>query len=197
MRLALRRRRLLAPQRLRLRHRLPGGADHTFHDVKWSTSPVLGARAGYWLEGAPWSGVGLDLFRFRADISEHAATLRSIDISITVAAFDVLRLRYRREGSALRPYFSAGPALFYTRAQNRGNGELTSRRRIPLHALSQRAGLRGRDHRAGGADAARPRHASPACGSVTSILKRAGLAGRAPPGCRKDPRRGSACRPRR
>ena len=117
---------------------VPGGADHTFHDVKWSTSPVLGARGGYWLDGAPWFGVGLDLFRFRADIPDQdvqttifgatlPATLRSIDISITAVAFDVLRLRYLRDGSVLRPYFNAGPALFHTRAQNRGNGELTSR----------------------------------------------------------------------
>src|SRR5258708_36283387 len=45
-----------------------GRADHSFHDLKWDTSAVFGGRAGYWFGAAPWYGVGLDVFRFNADL---------------------------------------------------------------------------------------------------------------------------------
>ena len=114
----------------------PGGnADHEFHNVKWKNSLELGARAGYWLPSAPWYGVGLDFAHFDADIPGQTvdttiqgvtapAVLGTIDISVLMLSFDVVRLRYR---STLTPYFSAGPTLFRIKATNRGNGELTSK----------------------------------------------------------------------
>src|SRR5690349_9358291 len=106
-----------------------GPADHTFHDVEWDQSGVLGARAGYWFDSIPWYGVGLDFFRFNADVPTQTvnltisgatapATLRTIDFSADVIAFDVVRVRYRfldspgyAKGRA-QAYATAGPALF-------------------------------------------------------------------------------------
>jgi opacity protein-like surface antigen len=121
-----------------------GPADHLFHDVKWDNSAVLGARAGYWFDSAPWYGIGLDVFRFDADIPSQTveltilgntapATLKAIDVANTVIAFDVLRLRYPLQVSAeypkgrLQPYFNAGPALFKVHVTNRENTELSTR----------------------------------------------------------------------
>jgi opacity protein-like surface antigen len=121
-----------------------GPADHSFHDVKWETSGVIGARAGYWLDAAPWYGIGLDLFRFNADVATQdvqvtiqgvgtvPATLKAIDFSATVVAFDLVRLRYPLAVSAeypkgrLQPYAAGGPALFRIEVTNRLNGELTT-----------------------------------------------------------------------
>jgi opacity protein-like surface antigen len=119
----------------------PGGpADHTFHDVKWDKSTLYGGRAGYWLEAAPWYGIGLDVFRYRADVPTQTvettisgvtapATLQAIDFSVAAIAFDVVRLRYplRAGAEGLEPYVTAGPALFKVRVTNRANGELTTR----------------------------------------------------------------------
>lgn len=118
-------------------------SDHTFRDVKWDPSVVFGARAGYWLEAAPWYGVALDVFRFNANIPTQTenstivgvsgpATLGAIDIAVTVIALDLARLRYPMMVSSeyskgrLQPYLTAGPALFRIKATNKGNGELTS-----------------------------------------------------------------------
>jgi opacity protein-like surface antigen len=120
-----------------------GREDHTFHDLKWNTSAVFGGRAGYWFGTAPWYGVGLDVFRFDANLPTQTvsttigsatapATLQAIDFSITAVALDVVRLRYPFLANSefpqgrLRPYVTAGPALFKTRVTNRGNGELTT-----------------------------------------------------------------------
>jgi opacity protein-like surface antigen len=125
--------------------RPPGmNADHTFHNVKWNPSGTFGARAGYWFARAPWYGIGLDLFRFNADIPSQTidttilgatapATLQAIDFSVTAIGFDVVRLRYPLLASSeypqgrLQPYVTAGPALFRTKVTNKGNGELTTR----------------------------------------------------------------------
>jgi len=121
-----------------------GRADHTFHDLKWNNSEVLGARAGYWFGAVPWYGIGLDAFHFNANLPAQTisttigsatapATLQAIDFSITVIALDVVRLRYpflistEYPQGRLRPYVTAGPALFKTRVTNRGNGELSTR----------------------------------------------------------------------
>ena len=121
-----------------------GSADHTFHNVKWNSSAAFGGRAGYWFDATPWYGIGLDVFRFNADIPTQTvdttiqgvtapATLQEIDISITVIAIDLVRLRYAllvsREypRGRLQPYVTAGPALFKIRATNKGNGELSTR----------------------------------------------------------------------
>jgi len=119
-----------------------GPADHTFHDVKWDPSAEFGMRAGYWFG---WYGVGLDVFRFDADIPSQnvnlsiqglgstTATLQAIDVAVTAVALDLVRLRYRaftserNPNGLLQPYLTAGPAFFRTEVTNRGNGELTTR----------------------------------------------------------------------
>ena len=112
-----------------------GPADHTYHDVRWDNSAVLGARAGYWFLAAPWYGVGLDVFRYYADVpiqmvdvtisgARTPVTLQAIDFRVTAFAFDIVRLRY--PAGNLEPYASAGPALFKVKVTNRGNGELTT-----------------------------------------------------------------------
>ena len=110
--------------------------DHTFQEVKWDSSPEFGARLGYWFDALPWYGVGIDVFHFNADIPMQTvdsnimgigptpATLQKIDISTTGFGLDLVRLRYR--GERWEPYATAGAALFRVRAQNVGNGELTS-----------------------------------------------------------------------
>jgi opacity protein-like surface antigen len=120
-----------------------GPADHVFHDVKWNQSTELGMRAGYWFDSLPWYGVGLDAFHFDADVPTQTvdvaisgatlpATLQAIDVSASVVAFDVLRLRYplmaggEYPNGRLQPYASAGPALFRVRVTNKANGELTT-----------------------------------------------------------------------
>ena len=120
-----------------------GPADHTFHDVKWDPSGEFGARAGYWLESVPWYGIGLDVFRFDANVPTQTvdltisgatapATLQKIDFSISALAFDVVRLRYPFLVSSeypkgrFQPYLTAGPALFRAKVTNKGNGELTT-----------------------------------------------------------------------
>ena len=119
-------------------------SDHTFKDVKWETSKTFGGRAGYWFAAAPWYGIGLDIFRFNANIPTQTvdstivgvsapATIQAIDFAITAFAFDLARLRYpflaspEYPAGRLQPYVTAGPALFRVRATNRGNGELTTR----------------------------------------------------------------------
>ena len=118
-----------------------GPADHTFHDVKWDPSAEFGMRAGYWFG---WYGVGLDVFRFDADIptqnvnvtiqgSTSPVTLQAIDVAVTAVALDLVRLRYRaftserNPNGLLQPYVTAGPAFFRTAVTNRGNGELTTK----------------------------------------------------------------------
>ena len=118
-----------------------GPADHTFHDVKWDPSAEFGMRAGYWFGGY---GVGLDVFRFDADIptqnvnvtiqgATSPVTLQAIDVAVTAVALDLVRLRYRaftseaRPNGLLQPYLTAGPAFFRTAMTNRGNGELTTK----------------------------------------------------------------------
>ena len=120
-----------------------GPADHVFHDVKWNQSTELGMRAGYWFDSLPWYGVGLDAFHFDANAPGQAvdltigaatapATLQAIDVSASVVAFDVVRLRYPLMASGeyprgrLQPYASAGPALFRVHVTNKANGELTT-----------------------------------------------------------------------
>jgi opacity protein-like surface antigen len=120
-----------------------GPADHVFHDVKWNQSTELGMRAGYWFDSLPWYGIGLDAFHFDANAPGQTvdltisgatapATLQAIDVSASVVAFDVVRLRYPLMASGeyprgrLQPYASAGPALFRVRVTNKANGELTT-----------------------------------------------------------------------
>jgi len=136
----------------------PGApADHAFHKVKWDDSPVYGGRVGYWFESIPWFGVGLDVFHFDADIPTQmvpvtisgatvTATLQEIDFSITALAFDVVRLRVpllvseEHPWGRLQPQLTLGPALFFTRAQNKTNSELTTHKATDT-ALGFQAGL--------------------------------------------------------
>src|SRR6185436_19226942 len=112
-----------------------GPADHTYHDVRWDNSAVLGARGGYWFPAAPWYGLGLDVFRYYADVpiqmvdltisgATTPVQLQAIDFRVTTIALDVVRVRY--QAGKLEPYASAGPALFKVKVTNRGNGELTT-----------------------------------------------------------------------
>ena len=120
-----------------------GPADHTFQNVKWTTSATLGGRVGYWFEARPWIGLGLDVFHFNADIPTQTvsatilgltapATLRAIDVSVTAVGLDLLQLRYPFQASPefpngrFQPYLTAGPTLFWTRAANKGNPELST-----------------------------------------------------------------------
>jgi opacity protein-like surface antigen len=118
-----------------------GPADHTFHDVKWDPSTEFGLRGGYWFG---WYGVGLDVFRFDADIPMQnvnvtiqgatlPVTLQAIDVAVTAVSLDLVRLRYRaftserNPNGLLTPYVTAGPTFFRTSVTNRGNGELTTK----------------------------------------------------------------------
>jgi hypothetical protein len=115
----------------------PGGSvDHTFHDVKWDNSTAFGARGGYWLAGAPWYGVALDFFQYRADIpiqtvnatiagAPATVQLQAIDFTATALALDLVRLRYRLFDERLQAYAGAGLAIFEIKLTNRGNGEFT------------------------------------------------------------------------
>src|SRR5262249_1525407 len=120
-----------------------GPADHTFHDVEWDQSGVFGARAGYWFDSLPWYGVGLDFFRFKADVPTQTvnltisgatapATLKAIDFSADVIAFDLVRVRYGFLASPgyangrAQAYATAGPAVFRIKVTNRENGERTN-----------------------------------------------------------------------
>ncbi len=125
--------------------RSPGApADHTFQNVKWDSSLVGGGRAGYWFETVPWFGIGLDVFHFNSDISRQTvsltipgatvpAVLQPIDFSVTVIAFDIVRLRLPLMTSPefpkgqLQPYMTVGPALFLSRVKNISNSELSTR----------------------------------------------------------------------
>jgi opacity protein-like surface antigen len=120
-----------------------GPADHTFHNVEWDPSGAFGARAGYWFDSVPWYGVGLDVFRFKADVPTQTvnltisgvtapATLRAIDFSADVMALDLVRVRYGflaspgyAKGRA-QAYATAGPAIFRIKVTNKENGELTN-----------------------------------------------------------------------
>ena len=121
--------------------RAPGATNHTFDNIKWDRSSLIGGRAGYWFEKVPWFGVGVDVFRFYPDIPTQTVpgtiqgvrqpvTLQKIDYSVTAIAFDVVRLRLPLLESQefptgrLQPYMTVGPALFLTRAKNVLNGEL-------------------------------------------------------------------------
>ena len=112
-----------------------GPADHTYHDVRWDNSAGLGARGGYWFPAAPWYGLGLDVFRYYADVpiqmvdltisgATTPVQLQAIDFRVTTIALDIVRVRY--QAGKLEPYASAGPALFKVKVTNRGNGELTT-----------------------------------------------------------------------
>jgi opacity protein-like surface antigen len=120
-----------------------GPADHTFHDVKWDASGESGVRAGYWFESAPWYGIGLDVFRFDANVPMQTvdltisgatapAALQKIDFSISAVALDLVRLRYpflvspEYPKGRFQPYLTAGPAFFRVKVTNKGNGELTT-----------------------------------------------------------------------
>ena len=121
--------------------RAPNSTDHTFYNVKWDSSSLIGGRAGYWFETVPWFGIGLDAFRFYPDIPTQTVpgtiqgviqpvSLKAIEYSVTAIAFDMVRLRLPLLESQefpkgrLQPYMTVGPALFFTRAKNTVNGEL-------------------------------------------------------------------------
>src|SRR5258706_1273102 len=120
-----------------------GNADHLFHDVRWTDSETFGLRGTYWLESARWIGVGLDVFRFDADVPRHEVNvtiqgatspgvLCAIQVRLSAFSFD-LRLRYPMFVSSafprgrLQPFVSAGPTRFHIEVKNIENGEFTRR----------------------------------------------------------------------
>jgi lipid A oxidase len=122
----------------------PGGnADHTFHDVKWDKSGEYGLRLGFWFDRARWYGMGLDVFRFNANVpmqtvdttigtTNTQATLQKIDFAVAGVGVDLIRVRLplatsgRYPYGRFQPYATAGPAVFRVRVTNRDNGELTT-----------------------------------------------------------------------
>jgi len=110
------------------------GSTVTNQSLKVNNSWTAGSRAGYWLDGLDWLGLGLDVFFFHVKapsqlvpstmtgLGPTTTTLAPVDYSLPVMGigFDVLRLRaplLRSEEfthGRLQPYLSAGPALFVT-----------------------------------------------------------------------------------
>ena len=103
---------------------------------------TVGGRTGYWFEGLPWLGIGLDVFYFEPSIPEQSVAttgtfmgvsdtaqlrFRHSSISVIAIGFDVLRLRLpllkslQYPHGQLQPYITAGPALFITRAEDSAN----------------------------------------------------------------------------
>ena len=116
------------------------GVEETALDVDFDTSFSIGGRAGYWFEAPPLRGVplnfglALDISHFSPDIDTQVVTfidpggpdvavLPAIDLSVTAISFDLM-LRWplivSREfpRGQLQPYFSIGPAIFVTSADD-------------------------------------------------------------------------------
>jgi opacity protein-like surface antigen len=111
----------------------------TAHDVRFDTSGTVGGRTGVWFDQLPWLGVGVDVFHFQPTIGggqtleitapglNGTTTIQTINVSVLGLGFDVLRLRLPLlQGEdfphgRLQPYVTAGPALFWTRAEDTTN----------------------------------------------------------------------------
>ena len=111
--------------------------------LKVNDSFIVGGRAGYWFEGLPWYGIGLDVFYFEPTLPAQAASTTATlgaasivvpnfpwgksEISTIAIGFDVLRVRLPLLKSEnyphgrLQPYITAGPALFITKAKDAGS----------------------------------------------------------------------------
>jgi opacity protein-like surface antigen len=98
-----------------------------FRDVEYDKSFTSSGRAGYWFEpGRRWNfGLAVNLFRFEPDISSQtvagSAPLTGFtEIDVTALSLDlIVKIPYRI--GRLRPYATAGPALFFSTIRSQGN----------------------------------------------------------------------------
>jgi opacity protein-like surface antigen len=116
------------------------GVAETALDVDFDNSFSIGGRAGYWFEAPPLHGVplnfglALDISHFSPDIGTQIVTVvdpggpdvgvvSAVDLSVTAISFDLMLrwpLMVSREfpKGQLQPYFSIGPAIFITSAED-------------------------------------------------------------------------------
>jgi opacity protein-like surface antigen len=91
-----------------------------------SSSAVLGAKAGYWLDVFPFVGFEIDFFYFRPDLDfriEGATKPFDFDVSVFAIGFTLMgRYPFLESPSfprgRLQPYIGAGPGLFFTRFED-------------------------------------------------------------------------------
>ena len=123
-------------------------------DLSVDSSITGGGRAGYWFDGVPWYGAGLDVFYFQPNIPTQTnlttitspfgngtlpITTRNISLPVVGIAFDVLRLRLPLLKSAtyrygrLQPYMTAGPALFITTLEDSNNFSPSNQSKTTTH----------------------------------------------------------------
>jgi opacity protein-like surface antigen len=108
--------------------------------LKVDDSFTVGGRTGYWFEGLPWLGIGVDVFYFEPNLPAQTASATATgfgqsitspnepfgrsSISVIAIGFDVLRARLpllrsqQYPHGRLQPYVTAGPALFITKAKD-------------------------------------------------------------------------------
>ena len=118
----------------------PFGSRVTVRDITFDASFATGVRVGYWLpfELGPLNfGFGLDVSYFSPDISAQSranprtgfcvsGNFADLDLFVWTIGFDAM-LRYPLMKSAdfpkgrLQPYFTVGPAIFVTHAEDTGN----------------------------------------------------------------------------
>lgn len=102
-----------------------------FRDVEYDKSFTSSGRVGYWFEqGGRWNfGLAVNLFRFEPDITSQtvqtgvsgsSALTGFTEIDVTALSLDlILKIPYRV--GRLRPYATAGPALFFSTIKSQGN----------------------------------------------------------------------------
>jgi opacity protein-like surface antigen len=106
-----------------------GGALTQFRDVEFDKSFTISGRVGNWYDRF---GLAVNLFRFEPDIIAQTVTSGQTltgftEIDVTALSFDVmLKIPYRF--GRLRPYATAGPAIFFYTIKSQGqfNGASTT-----------------------------------------------------------------------
>lgn len=118
------------------------GTNVTFKNVDFDTTVSFGGRAGYWFEGLPVLGAGVDFYYFRADmgdqtvsasgptptgpLAEPAFKLVDTELGVASISFDLmlrapfLASREYPRGQ-LQAYLTAGPTLFVARLDDPSN----------------------------------------------------------------------------
>jgi opacity protein-like surface antigen len=104
-----------------------GGTLTQFRDVEYDKSFTIGGRVGHWFEpGGRWNfGLAVNLFRFEPDITSQTVSGSSpltgfTEIDVTALSLDlILKIPYRV--GRLRPYATAGPALFFSTIKSQTN----------------------------------------------------------------------------
>jgi opacity protein-like surface antigen len=103
------------------------GDVNSTEDVEFNESFTISGRVGNWFEpgrGQLNFGWGVNLFRFEPDITSQragSATLSDFtEIDVTAVSLDILlKIPYRM--GRLRPYATAGPAIFFFTIKNEGS----------------------------------------------------------------------------